>query len=146
MPLPPLSDVDFMLEDTGVSVAAGPISGKGILEQPQRLIQDGYVITTEWTLLARAELFGGLLYGDPLTASGINFVVREARILNDGVLCEVSLEKLAPDTAAPGRHPTNSFGLGDLNDVELTDAEVGDLLVNNGVNWINVNEVDGGGP
>jgi hypothetical protein len=146
MPLPPPTDVDFMLEDTGVLVSSGVVSGKGLLEQPQRLIQDGYVITTEWTLLARADQFGGLLYGDALTADGINFLVREARILVDGVLCEISLEKLAPDTAAPGRHPTNSFGLADLADVDLSDPDVGDLLVNNGTNWVNVNEVDGGGP
>ncbi len=146
MPLPPQSDLDFMLEDTGVPVSSGSVIGVGILEQPQRLVQDGYVITTEWTVLARATLFGGLLYGDAFTANGINFVVREARILNDGELCELSLEKLAPDSAAPGRHPTNSFGLADLADVAISDAQEGDLLVNDGERWVNVNDVDGGGP
>jgi hypothetical protein len=146
MPLPPLSDIAFMLEDTGDIVSAGSSTGKGILEQPQRLIEDGMVITTEWTVLCLAEQFAGLLYGDPCTVKGINFMVREARILTDGLLCELSLEKIAPDTAVPGRQPTNSFALSDLSDVELSNPNIGDLLVNNGTDWVNVNEVDGGGP
>jgi hypothetical protein len=97
MPLPPSSDLDFMLEDSGVVVTAGDVTGRGILEQPQRLIQDGYVITTEWSLLARADLFGSLLYGAALTADGMSFVVREALTLVDGAMCEISLEKVAPD-------------------------------------------------
>jgi hypothetical protein len=93
MPLPPSSDIDWMLADTGVQVACGPVSGIGVLEQPQRLIQDGMVITTEWTLLCKASLFGGLIYGDAVTVDGVSFVVREARVLVDGSLCELSLEK-----------------------------------------------------
>lgn len=146
MPLPPLSDIQWMLDDTGVSVSSGAVVGNGILEQPQQLIQEGMVITTDWTVLCRADQFGGLLYGDPLSANGINFIVREARVLTDGVLCELSLEKLAPDSVAPGRHPTNEFGLADLTDVELAEPQVGDMLVYNGSKWIDVNEVDGGGP
>lgn len=146
MPLPPPTDIDWMLNDTGVSVSSGAITGKGILEQPQRLVQDGYVITTEWSLLCLASLFGGLIYGDPITAGGINFMVREARVLVDGALCELSLEKLAPDSSAPGRHPTNEFGLADLTDVQITSAEEGDMLVYDGTHWTDVNEVDGGGP
>lgn len=83
-----------MLEDSGVVVTAGDVTGRGILEQPQRLIQDGYVITTEWSLLARADQFGDLLYGAALTAGGMPFLVREARTLVDGALCEISLEKV----------------------------------------------------
>lgn len=150
MPLsiPLLDDVTWMLNDCAgsVQVVSGSVTGSGILDQPQKLIQDGMVITTDWTLLCRADLFAGLIYGDPLTAGGINFIVREARVMYDGLTCELSLEKLAPDTAAPGRHPTSGFGLSDLNDVAISDAQEGDLLINDGVNWVNVNEVDGGGP
>lgn len=94
MPLPPLSDVEFILEDTGVVGTAGSITGIGILERPQQIIQDGMVITTEWKFLAKAAVFGTLLYDSGITIDNINFVVRENRILNDGVLCELSLEKV----------------------------------------------------
>lgn len=146
MPLPPLSDVQFMLEDTGVVVSSGAISGKGILEQPQQLIQDGMVISTDWTVICRADQFGGLIYGDPVTAGGNTFILREARVLNDGILCQLSLEKIAPDSAVPGRHPTNTFGLADLTDVDVSNPQVGDLLVNDGEKWVNTPDVDGGGP
>lgn len=102
MPLPPLSDIQWMLDDTGVTVSSGIITGKGILEQPQQLIQDGMVITTDWTVLCRADQFGALLYGSGVIIDGSAFLVREAKILTDGVLCELSLEKIAePDYETP---------------------------------------------
>lgn len=95
MPIPPLSDVDWMLTDTGVPVAIDGAATVGILERPQQLIQDGMVITTEWTLLGKASVLGDLLYGSGITVDGSAFLVREARVLTDGLLCELSLEKVA---------------------------------------------------
>ena len=94
MPLPPSSDVDFMLRDTGVPVNVDGVDTYGILERPQQLIQDGLVITTEWTLLGTAEDFGDLLYGSGIIVDGSTFLVRESRVLSDGSLCELSLEKI----------------------------------------------------
>ena len=149
MPIPS-SDIDFILSDrdTSVEVVAGSpeITGRGILDLPQQIVQDGYVITTEWTVLVKAAEFGGLIYGDAIRCDGINFFVRESRVMGDGVIAQLLLEKLAPDSTAPGRHPTQQFGLDDLTDVQLTDAEEGDILVRSTENWVNVDEVDGGGP
>lgn len=140
-----------MLEDTGVPVShttteGVTFTGLGILDQPQKLISDGMAITTLWTLVCDAITFGGLLYGDPLTVDGDNFVVRESRITNDGIFAEVSLEKLAPDSSAPGRHPTNDFGLADLTDTNIQDPAEGEILVfdDNGI-LVNEDGVDGGG-
>ena len=147
----PEIDVDFILDDTGVPCAhttdAGvTITGVGILDQPQRLIQDGMTITTLWTLVCKATAFGGLLYGDGITVDGDNYLVREARITNDGVFAELALEKLAPSMAVPGRHPTNDFGLADLNDTDITNPQEGDVLVYDGDSWNNTPDVDGGAP
>ena len=147
----PSEDTDFILEDTGVPVShttdgGETFTGLGILDQPQRLIQDGMVITTLWTLVVEAQVFGGLLYGDGLTVDGDNFLVREAIVTNDGVFAQLSLEKIAPMLSAPGRHPTNDFGLADLNDTNISNPEEGEILVfdDNGI-LVNEDGVDGGG-
>ena len=52
-------------------------------------------------------------------------------------LCELDFE--IPLAGGDARSPSATAA-------EVTLADVGDLLVNNGTNWVNVNEVDGGGP
>jgi len=122
-------DPTVFLVDFGVPVTAGAISGLGILDQPGALVADGMVISTDYTLRCEASKFGGLIYGAELTVDGINFQVRENRLIDDGTFCEISLLKLAPDSSAAGQHP-RTFGLDDLTDVELSDElEDGEALV-----------------
>lgn len=136
-------DPTVFLVDFGVPVTAGATSGLGILDQPGALVADGMVISTDYTLRCEASKFGGLIYGAELTVEGINFQVRENRLIDDGTFCEISLQKLAPDSSAAGQHP-RTFGLGDLSDVNITNPQQGDILVNDGSEWVNTNEVDGG--
>lgn len=136
-------DLTFFLNDFGVSCSAGAVTALGILDMPGQVILDGMVVNTDYTLTARAADFGGLIYGAAITVNGINYSVRETRLLDDGAFCEISLQKLAPDSAAPGQSPV-TFGLADLTDVQITNADQGDVLIFNGSKWVDTPDVDGG--
>ena len=132
-------DLTFFLNDFGVSCTAGAVTALGILDMPGQVILDGMMVNTDYTLTARATDFGGLIYGAAITVNGVNYSVRETRLLDDGAFCEISLQKLAPDSAAPGQSPTQ-FGLADLTDVELTNPEAGEALKFDGTQWIDARD------
>jgi len=136
-------DLGVFLADFGVSVTAGAISGSGLLDMPGQLVADGMVITTDYTLRCEAAKFGGLIYGAEVAVDGVNYQVRENRLIDDGKFCEITLLKVAPDSSAVGQDP-RTFGLADLTDVQITGAAQGDVLINDGSNWINTPRVDGG--
>lgn len=79
--------------DFGVSVTANGVTSTGILDMPTETLLGDQVLSTDYTLTARASEFGSLKYGDAVTANGIAFTVRENRLLDDGSLCEVSLSR-----------------------------------------------------
>jgi hypothetical protein len=54
------------------------------------------------------------------------------------------LTRVPPESAAPGQDP-RVFTLGDLTDVNITNAQQGDLLVHDGTEWVDTPDVDGGG-
>jgi len=137
-------NLDVFLADFGVSVTAGGISGSGILDMPGELVLDGMVISTDYTLRCEASKFGGLIYGAAMTVDGVNYQVRDNRLIEDGKFCEITLLKVAPDSSAVGQDP-RTFNLADLTDVNVTDAAQGDVLINDGTNWVNTPRVDGGG-
>lgn len=129
-------DLTVFLSDFGVSCTAGAINALGILDMPSQLIAtDGLVLSTDYTLTARAADFGGLLYGDGIRVDGVNYQVRETRRVDDGAFVEIALSKLAPDATAPGGQP-RSFGLDDLSDVALATPTAGEVLKYNGTNWV----------
>jgi hypothetical protein len=70
--------------------------------------------------------------------------VRETRKLDDGAFVEIALMRLAPESSAPGQDP-RTFGLQDLTDVNITSAQQGDALIYDGTEWVDTNEIDGGG-
>lgn len=137
-------DLSVFLADFGVSCTSGATTALGILDMPGQVIADGMVITTDYTLTALADNFGGLLYGDAITVDGVNYSVRETRRIDDGKMVEISLMKLAPDVTAVGGNP-RQFGLADLADVDLNGTGQGDVLINDGTKWVNTPNLDGGG-
>ena len=137
-------NLDVFLADFGVSVTAGAISGSGILDMPGELILDGMVISTDYTLRCEASKFGGLIYGAAMTVDGVNYQVRDNRLIEDGKFCNITLLKVAPDSSAVGQDP-RTFNLADLTDVNVTGLAQGDVLINDGTNWVNTPRVDGGG-
>jgi hypothetical protein len=135
-------DLDLFLSDFGVPVSSGAVTGFGVLDMPSQVVADGMVLTTDYKLTVRTSVFGGLLYGDGITVDGVNYQVREAMKVDDGKFTELMLTKLAPDAVAPGGQP-REFGLADLADVQIRDAEPGDRLVYDGTNWVDEEESDG---
>jgi hypothetical protein len=137
-------NLDVFLADFGVSVTAGAVSGFGLLDMPGELIADGMVITTDYSLRCEASKFGGLIYGAAVTVDGVNYQVRDNRLVDDGKFCDITLLKVAPDSSAVGQDP-RTFNLGDLSDVAVDGVAQGDVLINDGTNWVNTPNVDGGG-
>jgi hypothetical protein len=137
-------DLTVFLNDFGVSCTAGAISALGILDMPSQVISGDMVLTTDYSLTARAADFGGLLFGDGITVDGTNYQVREVRRIDDGKFVEIGLTKLAPDTPAPGSNPADySLKLSDLGDVNADNPAAGDVLVYDGTNWVNEDVIDG---
>lgn len=137
-------NLDLFLLDFGVPVSTGAVTGLGILDMPSQIVADGMVLTTDYKLTVKTAQFGGLIYGDGVTVDGVNYQVREAMKVDDGSFTELFLTKLAPDAVAPGGQP-REFGLQDLAGVNITNAEQGDALIYNGSEWVDTNEIDGGG-
>lgn len=133
-------DLNLFLDDFGVSCTAGAVSALGILDMPTQIVSGDMVLSTDYTLTARASDFGGLLYGAAITVDGVNYQVRETRKLDDGAFVEIALMRLAPESSAPGQDP-RTFGLSDLTDVDVTGAAAGDQLTYTGTEW-----VDAGAP
>ena len=137
-------NLDVFLADFGVTVTSGAVSGLGLLDMPGELVADGMIITTDYNLRCEASKFGGLIYGAAMTVDSVNYQVRENRLIEDGAFCNITLLKVASDSSAVGQDP-RTFNLADLTDVNVTDLAQGDVLINDGTNWVNTPRVDGGG-
>jgi hypothetical protein len=87
-------DLNLFLDDFGVSCTAGAVSALGILDMPSQIISGDLVLSTDYSLTARAADFGGLKYGDSITVAGTNYQVRETRLIDDGAFVEIGLTKV----------------------------------------------------
>jgi hypothetical protein len=87
-------DLNLFLDDFGVSCTAGAVSALGILDMPSQIISGDLVLSTDYSLTARAADFGGLKYGDSITVAGTNYQVRETRQIDDGAFVEIGLTKV----------------------------------------------------
>lgn len=95
-----VEDPTVFLEDFGVPVTAGAVSGLGILDMPGEYVADDRVITNEYVLRAETSKFGTLTYNDNVTVNGLAYTVREAPLMvDDGVFCLVLLTKAAVQLA-----------------------------------------------
>lgn len=137
-------DLDQFLNDFGSSCTAGAVSALGILDMPGQVLAGDMVISTDYTLTCKTSDFGNLYYGDAITVGGVAYQVREVRRIDDGLFSELSLSRLSPGATAPGGQP-REFGLADLADVNIANAQQGDMLINDGTEWIDTNVIDGGG-
>ena len=91
----PLSeDLSVFLNDFGVSCTAGAVTALGILDMPSQIISGDMVLSTDYTLTARAADFGGLKYGDSITVATVAYTVRETRLIDDGAFVEIGLQKV----------------------------------------------------
>jgi hypothetical protein len=86
-------DLGVFLNDFGVSCTAGAVTALGILDMPGQVLIDGMVISTDYTLTAKAEDFGDLLYGSQISVNGVPFTVREGTLQADGRFVQISLQR-----------------------------------------------------
>ena len=87
-------DLDIFLADFGQAVIRDGVSYKGILEQPDEIVADGVVMTTEYELTGKSSELGSLVFDDIISVDGDNYKVRQARKIDDGKFCLVSLNKI----------------------------------------------------
>jgi len=80
-------------DEFGVIVAAGAVTGQGILDMPSEIIADGVVLTTDYKLTCESSKFGNLLHGDSVTVDSSAYTVRSAALIDDGSFVEVMLMK-----------------------------------------------------
>ena len=86
-------DLDIFLADFGDTVEYLGVNYKGILEQPDEIVADGLVMTTDYELTAKTYELGSLVFDDVLKVNSENYKVRSARKIDDGSFCLVSLTK-----------------------------------------------------
>jgi hypothetical protein len=86
-------DLDIFLADFGVSCTAGAVTANGILDMPSQILSDGMVLSTDYTLTARASNFGSLIRGNSITIDSVAYTVRETMLIDDGKLVQIALQK-----------------------------------------------------
>ena len=86
-------DIDTFFGDFSDNVVYQGVIYKGILEQPDEIVADGLVMTTDYELTAKTSDLGGLVFDNTLTVNGDDYKVRSARKIDDGSFCLVSLTK-----------------------------------------------------
>ena len=86
-------DLDIFFEDFQDTVVYSSTTYKGILEQPDEIVADGVVMTTDYQLIAKTSDLGAVAFDGSLTVNGAAYTVRSVRKIDDGALCILSLTK-----------------------------------------------------
>ncbi len=87
-------DINTFFGDFSENVFYDNATYKGILEQPDELIADGVVMTTDYELTAKTVDLGALTFDKELEIDSIKYKVRSVRKIDDGTLCKISLTKV----------------------------------------------------
>ena len=91
--MPFTEDLDTFFIDFTDSVIYDNAEYKGILEQPDEIIADNTVMTTDYELTGKTSDFGRILFDESIQINQENYTVRSVRKIDDGSLCIVSLTK-----------------------------------------------------
>jgi hypothetical protein len=92
--MPLVEDLSVFFNEFGVPVSKGAVTGVGILDTPTIVTGDGMVLSSEYQVTLQSSVFGVPLYGDAMTVDGTAYVVREARLIDDGKFVQVLLSKV----------------------------------------------------
>ena len=138
-------NLDAFLADFGVSVTAGAVSALGILDMPMEVIAGDQVLSTDYTLTAKAADFGDLQYGSEVNVNGVPYTVRETRLIDDGTFCQLGLMR---SVATALQQANTAIDAGDVDDVidDLGNAQL-DPALDGGTastSYLEGNVIDGG--
>ena len=86
-------DLEVFFADFTDAVVYDSVTYKGILEQPDEIVADGVVMTTDYQLTAKTSELGTLIFDADLTVNAEAYKVRSTRKIDDGSLCILSLMK-----------------------------------------------------
>jgi len=87
-------DINTFFVDFAEDVIYETIRYKGILEQPDELIADGIVMTTDYELTVKSSELGSLDFDTVIEVSNVKYKVRNVRKIDDGTLSKISLTKV----------------------------------------------------
>jgi hypothetical protein len=138
-------DLDIFLADFGVSCTAGAITALGILDMPMEVLAGDQVLSTDYTLTARASDFGDLQYGAEISVNGVPYTVRETRLIDDGAMCQIGLMRSVatsltePDTPIDGNG--SEVAIVDLGNEQLNPELDGGTASSS---YLEGNDLDGG--
>jgi len=136
---------DTYLADFGVDCVAGSVTAKGILDMPSQVISDGMVLTTDYTLTAKAADFGDLLYDSQINVNGALYTVREVQLQDDGIFCQIALQRsvaTSVTTAATALDAGDSDDSVDSLGIAQLDPELDGGTASS--SYLDGNTVDGG--
>ena len=87
-------DLDIFFDNPfGVSATSGATTAKVLLDQPSQVLAGDMVLTTDFQITAKTSDFGTLLAGADIEVDSVDYTVRETRLIGDGLLCDISLQK-----------------------------------------------------
>ncbi len=87
-------DINTFFGDFSENVFYDGTTYKGILEQPDEIVADDRVLTTDYQLTVKTVDLGSLAYNTELEVSDVKYKVRSARKIDDGTLSVISLMKV----------------------------------------------------
>ena len=91
--MPFTEDLDTFFIDFRDSVIYDNAEYIAFLDQPDEMIADGVVLTTDYQLTGRTKDFGSILFDETIKVNEEDYKVRSVRKIDDGSLCKVSLTK-----------------------------------------------------
>ena len=86
-------DLDIFFQDFQDTVVYSSSTYKGILEEPDEVVADGVVMTTDYMLTAKTSDLGAREFESALSVNAIKYTVRSVRKVDDGTFCILSLMK-----------------------------------------------------
>ena len=133
------------LADFGVDCIAGSVSGKGILDMPMEVLAGDQVLSTDYTLTAKAAEFGDLQYGAEISVNGVPYTVRETRLVDDGVFCQIGLMRSLATSLITAETAVNAGDSDDtVDDLGIAQLDAGLDGGTASTSYLEGNVIDGG--
>tara|TARA_A100001015_G_scaffold164065_1_gene182416 strand:+ start:1779 stop:2078 length:300 start_codon:yes stop_codon:yes gene_type:complete len=86
-------DLNTFFIDFKDSVIYDNAEYEAFLDQPDEMIADGVVVSTDYELTGKTSDFGLVDYDEKIVINDENYTVRSVRKIDDGSMCIVSLSK-----------------------------------------------------